>query len=123
MQQLLKEETVRHVLGKSTHINPKWLLVSQLHLTDAPGDDYLAIGRGPLGGASVATFWIFHPRGKTYDIILNVVAHDLILRTTTTHGLRDLEAVSIAPGNVTLADFTFDGTRYQSHHAKTEKIK
>jgi hypothetical protein len=123
LQQLLKDETVRHALPKSKPIPAKWLLVSQLHLAESAEEDYLAIGRGPLGGANVATFWIFHQHGKTFDLILTVSAHDLMLRPNSSHGLRDLEAVTIAPGNVTIADYAFDGARYQAHRAKTEKVR
>jgi hypothetical protein len=123
MQQLLKDETVRHALPKSKPIPAKWLLVSQLHLADTPEEDYLAIGRGPLGGANVATFWIFRQHGKSFDLVLTVSAHDLMLRPSTSHGLRDLEAVTITSGNVTLADYSFDGIRYQSRHAQTQKIR
>ncbi len=123
LQILLKDAAVHHTLGKSTHINPKWLLVSQLHLSDSTEENYIAIGRGPLAVGNAASFWIFHQRGKSFDLILDLSAHDLILRTTTTRSLRDLEAVSIAANSVTITDYAFDGTRYQPHHPKTEKIK
>ncbi len=123
LQLLLKDAAVHHALGKATRINPKWLLVSQLHLSDATEEDYIAIGRGPLAVANAASFWIFHQHGKSFDLILDISAHDLILRTTTTRGLRDLEAVNIAANTVTITDYAFDAARYQPHRAKTERIK
>jgi hypothetical protein len=123
MQILLKDDTVRRVLGKSAHINPKWLLVSKIQLAGSEEDDYIAMGRGPLGGATIASFWVFRVRGKSFDLVLHLSAHDLILRTTATHGLRDLEAVNINVNTITIADFAFDGARYQPHRSKTEKIK
>lgn len=123
LQLLLRDETVRRATHKATHIPPKWLLVSQVQLGASDTSDYIVLGRGPLANAGTAPFWIFRQHGKSTDLVFTASAHDLILRTTETHGLRDLEIVNIHPNAITIADYGFNGSRYQLRRTRTEKIK
>lgn len=120
---LLKDDEVHRLFGKAKTIPAKNLLIAKIQLNGPDEMGYVVMGTGRLINAKQTPFWILRTRGNGLDLLLHVSAHDLMLRTTISHGLRDLETVTFAPSTLSIDDYHFDGVRYQLHHSTTEKIK
>jgi hypothetical protein len=90
-----------------------WLSASYVHL-DGPNErDIIVVGKGPLSGANITTFWVLRPSGTGFDMLLNVPAHDLIVKRRRSKGYRDIEAWSATAVTVSSVSFRFDGSQYK----------
>jgi hypothetical protein len=75
-------------------IPSSWFLASEVHLSSASEKNFVVIGRGPLLGANVTTFWIFRPRDHRYELVLKAPAHTLVVKNTRSNGYRDIQLLS-----------------------------
>jgi hypothetical protein len=90
-----------------------WFSTSFIELTSGANPRHLLVmAVGPLRGANVTHFWIFQATIRGYRLVLKAPAHDLILKSTTSHGLRDIELSSMSARKVSRVLCRFNGKVY-----------
>jgi hypothetical protein len=81
---LRKDEFVRNVLQSENiageRLPASWFSASAVHLNNAAERDVIVVGRPPLAGANVVTFWIFRAVSEGYHLVPTAPAHDLFVR-------------------------------------------
>jgi len=103
-------------------IPPSWFLASAIHLK--PGEaDLIVVGKEPLAGANVVTFWVFCSTDHGYKLVLTAPAHDLIVKNTRWKGHRDIELSSESAVQFSSVLCRFDGERYTPYKTKSEPIR
>jgi hypothetical protein len=94
----------------------KWLLATEISVADGGERSVLIKGKADLLPNPAAVFWILHPNGDSYEMVLhNVAADELELLETRTAGYRDLEIRALSPPDGVFEErFSFDGRTYTS---------
>ena len=100
------------------HISPErfpasWFLASAVHLGGNYEDDLVLIGQGPLRGANITQFWVFHRVANGYKLVLQASAHDLTVSKTIWNRLHEIELLSATATRVHTVLLRFDGERYR----------
>ena len=75
--------------------------------------DLVLVGRGPMSGANITQFWVFHATDEGYDLVLQAGAHDLFVNDRMQHGFREIELQSATGIRFYTVVFRFDGKRYK----------
>jgi hypothetical protein len=113
---LAADEVVRDTIkaeGLGTKKPPSsWFSTSVVNLSPDNGRHLLVMAIGPLRGANVTHFWIFQTTSRGYRLVLNAPAHDVIVKNTTSFGLRDIELVSMSAVTLSRAVCRFNGKHY-----------
>jgi hypothetical protein len=114
---LAKEEMVRDA-ARFDHIAPEdfpasWFLTSAVSLGNEGEKDLVLVGRGPMSGANITQFWVFHATDEGYDLVLQAGAHDLFVNDRMQHGFREIELQSATGIRFYTVVFRFDGKRYK----------
>jgi len=100
-----------------------WFQASSIHLKDSNEDDFVVQGTGPILGANVTTFWVFRMTGDKATLLLKVIAHDLLVKSTRRNGYLAIDAVSATASTVTTTSFEIKGNSYAKYHERTEQIQ
>jgi hypothetical protein len=100
-----------------------WFSASKIKLGGSGTTDLIVAAEGPLAGGNVDVFWVFIQQNSTFKLVLMLPAHDLIVKSTHSHGYRDIEALAATAVTVSTARFRFDGKGYKRYASKTEDIK
>jgi len=90
-----------------------WFLASEVHLRGSNERDLVVVGTGPVSGANVTTFWIFRPRGRRFELLLNAPAHWLEIKEARSNGYKDIELVSATAVTVSTVLCEFEGVTYK----------
>ncbi len=99
-----------------------WLSTSSVHLKDKNENDIVVQGIGPVSGSNVTIFWIFHVNGENTTLLLEVVAHDLIIRQPRRQGYLTIDAISSTSSSVTTVSFQMRDGKYRKYLEQTEKL-
>jgi hypothetical protein len=90
-----------------------WFLASAVHLGDSQENDLLVIANPPLAGGNVTTFWLFIQTPKGMKLVLTAPAHDFIIKSSRSHGHRDINMIGMTAIRIMSVTFHYDGNRYQ----------
>ena len=90
-----------------------WFSASKIHLDGPDEIDFIAVGEGPLRGSNVNTFWVFRPSPRGFELILTVVAHDLVVTRELSRGYRNIETIAATAVRVSSVSYRFDGKTYK----------
>ena len=101
---------------------PEWLSASEIHLAPAE-NDLVVMGTGQLRGANVTTFWIFAPVAGGFNLLLEAVGHDLIVKNSRSNGYRDISILAATAVELTEVRFKYEGKGYRKARAKVEKVR
>ncbi len=107
----------------SERIPTFWFSASQIQLGSGSTPDLLVVSEGPLRGANVATFWIFLNTSNGYDLALQTMAHDFVIKTSRSKGYRVLESLSATADKVTTVIYRYNGQRYVQSQTALEGIR
>jgi hypothetical protein len=99
-----------------------WLSASALHLDGRGERDIVVVAKGPLSGANITTFWVLRPSSSSFELLLTVPAHDLIVKMSRSKGYRDLETLAATAVRVSSVSFRFDGSKYKPSKQKLRTI-
>ena len=97
-------------------------LASEIHLGGPDETVLIVMGEGHLRGANVISFWVFRKSPRGYELILDVVAHDLTVKATRWKGYRIIETAKLTSSIGTIATYRFDGKRYRLYKTKSQPI-
>lgn len=106
-----------------TDLPSSWFLASEIHLSNANRPDLVVIGRPPISGANVTTFWVFFNELGGYKLVLVAPAHDLIVKKALWKRVRDIELASMTAVQISTVLLRFNGKRYVEHSATSKAIQ
>jgi hypothetical protein len=92
-------------------------------LGGAGPQDLIVVAEGPLAGGNVDTFWVFVHESRGFRLALMISAHDLLVKSTRSHGYRDLEALAATAVTLSTVRFKFNRGTYEEYASKSEDIK
>lgn len=75
--------------------------------------ELIVIGRGPLRGSNVTTFWVSQFQNGRFKVLLNAVGHTLIVSCEQTKRHRDIEVLAATAVSSSRVVFKFNGTYYR----------
>jgi hypothetical protein len=114
---LKKDAGVLEVLtNRSLSVNQlpaSWFTASEVHLKVRNESDLVVVGKGPLQGANVTTFWVFLRRPQGLVLVLSAPAHDLIIKPTRRNGYKTIEIASTTAVRLSKVTFRFDRNQYR----------
>jgi hypothetical protein len=126
LQLISRDEGVRNLLDAQNpsqrEVPRAWLSASKVHLAGRDENNVVIQGIGPILGANVTTFWVFRDNGDKAALLLEVIAHDLIIRQPRTKGYLTIDAVSATASFVTTDSFQMKNGKYAKWREKTEKL-
>jgi hypothetical protein len=124
---LSKDELVRDVLEDENppegQLPQAWFSVSTIHLSSKDINDLVVVGKGPLRGANVITFWVISSTPHGHELVLNAPAHDLIVKNTSWKGYRQIEMSGETAVVYTSVLFRWDGRKYAKYRVKSNNIR
>jgi hypothetical protein len=100
-----------------------WFSASRIELGRAGPRDLVVAAEGPLAGGNVEVFWVFVHQSHGFGLALMVPAHDLVVKSTRSHGYRDIDALAATAVIVTTVRFRFDGRSYLPYRSTSEHIR
>jgi hypothetical protein len=100
-----------------------WFTASEVHLGGPDEGDVVVVGKGPLRGANVTTFWVFLRRPQGLKLALTVPAHDLIIKPVRRNGYKGIEIVSATAVKLSRVSYRFDGSQYRVNERSTQDIR
>jgi hypothetical protein len=100
-----------------------WFTASEVHLGGPNERDLVVIGKGPLQGANVTTFWVFLHTPHGLKLVLTVPAHDLAIKPARWNGFKSIEIASATAVQVSRASYRFDGKQYRVYEQSTQPIR
>ena len=119
---LQKDSGVQNVLENENltaeQLPRSWFLTSAVHLDCPQENDLLVIAYDRLRGANVTTFWLFMQTPKGMKLVLNAPAHDLFIKSSRSHGHRD-----IIMGGMTAVILRYDGNQYRVSSSSDQRIQ
>ena len=137
LQVLAKEAGVASCLenqGISGNKLPSsWFIASEIHLDGQNEVDFVVLPNlesepqhhpGPAVcflGANTGQFWIIRKTSAGYGLVLSLFTHGLGVLDSRSHGLRDVEAVTVSANGETRSLFKFNGEQYKLHSEKAEQ--
>jgi hypothetical protein len=98
-----------------------WFTASEIHLDGRNESDLVVVGKGPLQGANVTTFWVFLRQPQGLKLVLNAPAHDLIIKPTRQNGYKTIEIASATAVRLSKTTFQFDGNQYRAEERSAPK--
>lgn len=119
---LQKDSDVQNVLENENltaeQLPRSWFLASTVHLDGPQENDLLVIANDKLAGGNVVTFWLFMQTPKGMKLVLNAPAHDLFIKSSRSHGHRD-----IIMGGMTAVILRYDGNQYRVSSSSDQRIQ
>jgi len=100
-----------------------WFSAWAIHLSNSGRVDLVVVGKPPLAGANVTTFWVFRSMPHGYELVLSAPAHDLAVMNTRSKGYRDIELISMTAVQISSILCRFDGERYTACKTKSEATR
>jgi len=100
-----------------------WFSAAAVPLTGSDEKGLVVIGKGPLQGANVTTFWVFRRTPQGLQLVLTTVAHDLEFKNPQPNGYREIETTAATAASVTTVVYRMGDLRYVESSRKTEQIK
>jgi hypothetical protein len=121
-----KDDVVRGQLENANlspqHVPQSWFSASEIHLSDHRKPDLIVVGGQPLAGANTVPFWIFRATSQGYELVLFVGSHDLEVKTSRSHGYRNIETRAVVMQQLSTVKFRFNGRRYINYRDMLEPI-
>ena len=115
---LRKDTSVLDVLAdqnlSAEQLPKSWFTASAVHLSGSNERDLVVMGKGPLQGANVTTFWVFAQRPEGLRLVLNAPAHDLVIKPMRWNGYKTIEIASATAVRLSKVTFRFDGNQYRA---------
>ncbi len=115
-----KDSYVQNVLENENltaeQLPRSWFLTSTVHLDGSQENDLLVIANDKLAGGNVVTFWLFVQTPNGMKLVLNAPAHDLFIKSSRSHGHRDINMVGMTAVRIMSVTFRYDGNQYQKGH-------
>lgn len=100
-----------------------WFSASEVHLDGSGETDLVVMGRGPLRGANVTTFWVFRGTLQGHVLVLTIPAHDLEITNTRWNGYRKIRTDAMTAVRSYTNLYRFDGGQYQAYKKKSTALK
>jgi hypothetical protein len=123
---LQKDSYVQNVLDyenlTAEQLPRSWFLASAVHLDGPQENDLLVIANNKLMGANVTTFWLFMQTPNGVKLVLTAPAHDLFIKSSRSHGHRDIKMVGMTAIRIMSVTFRYDGNHYQKSSSSDEPI-
>jgi len=91
---------------------PVWFMASAVRLAGVGERDLVVIGKGPVLGANITTFWLFRPTASGFELLMNAPAHTLIVKNARTKGYKDVELLAGTAVTVSTVLCKFNGKIY-----------
>ena len=124
---LRKDEGVLPVLDyenvRPENLPASWFSAAEVHLTLSSTPDLVVAAEPPLAGGNVDTFWVFRATAHGHELMVTAPAHSLALKSTRSHGYRDIELLSNTAVAFHTVILRFDGTEYKVLRDKWAPIK
>jgi hypothetical protein len=90
-----------------------WFSAARVHLHGSSANDLVVMGRGPIRGANMTTFWVFADTLRGRKLVLKLPAHDLVIRDAESDGYKIIDASAvIGAAHVSTLTYKFDGNHY-----------
>jgi hypothetical protein len=107
-------------VAKHTELNPvKLLKGTTVHLSNSPSRFFIVMGAEmPLSGVDNTWFWIVQESGQNDTVLLWAGANCLHIKSTRTHGFRDLVAKWSSAAASRTETYKFDGKSYRLHRTR-----
>ena len=123
---LQKDSDVQNVLDYDNltveQLPRSWFLASTVHLDGPQESDLVVIARSELSGANVTTFWLFIQTPKGMKLVLTAPAHDLFIKSSRSHGHRDIKMFALTAIRIISVTFHYDGNKYQKSSSSDETL-
>ena len=124
---LQKDSYVQNVLHDENltaeQLPQSWFLASAVHLDGPQESDLVVIARSELMGANVTTFWLFIQTPKGMKLVLTAPAHDLFIKSSRSHGHRDINMVGMTAIRILSVIFRYDGDQYRESSSSDQPIQ
>ncbi len=124
---LSRDDLMRQELDQNPpilRVTGEGLEASVIHLHGSRERDLVVIGAGePFIGANVGPFWIIRDLPTGPKVVFRAITLQLNILKTSSHGLRDVEAVAATAVTDTQTQFRFNGTQYVIRISRTRPIK
>jgi hypothetical protein len=119
---LQKDSYVQNVIENENltaeQLPRSWFLASAVHLDGPQENDLLVIANDKLAGGNVVTFWLFMQTPKGIKLVLTAPAHDLFIKSSRSHGHRD-----IIMAGITEVILRYDGNQYRVSSSSNQLIQ
>ena len=126
MSILQQDDMVRNVAENQKvaldKLPAEWFSASRIELAHGGPKDLVVAAEGPLAGGNVEVFWVFVHQSDGFTLALVVPAHDLVVKSTRSHGYRDIDALAATAATVSTVRFRFDGRSYLPYRSTSEHI-
>jgi hypothetical protein len=113
---LKEDEGVRNMLESDNipadKIPLSWFAASVIHLHAPEEKDMVVEAQDELRGANTNRFWIFRPTARGYELILDTMGHDLLVKKKRSKGYRDIELLAVIALKPVSVLYRFDGKQY-----------
>jgi hypothetical protein len=109
----LVQDTLRYENLPTEQLPRSWFLASSVHLNGPRENDLVVIANPPLAGANITTFWVFLQAPDGMKLVLTEHAHDLIIKSSRSHGHRNISLVGATAVRIISAIYRFDGSQYR----------
>jgi hypothetical protein len=113
---LKEDEGVRNMLESDNipadKIPLSWFSASVVHLRAPEEKDLVVEAQDELRGANTNRFWIFRPTARGYELILDTMGHDLVVKKKRSKGYRDIELLAVIALKPVSVLYHFDGKQY-----------
>jgi len=123
---LQKDSGVQNVLENENltaeQLPRSWFLASAVHLGGPQESDLIVIARSELMGANLTTFLLFMQTPKGMKLVLTAPAHDLFIKSSRSHGHRDIKMFAMTAIRIMSVTFHYDGNQYQKSSSSDETI-
>ena len=124
---LQKDSYVQNVLDyenlTAEQLPRSWFLASAVHLDGPQENDLLVIANNKLMGANVTTFWLFTQTPKGMKLVLTAPAHDLFIKSSRSHGHRDIHMVKMTGARILSTTFRYDGNQFRESSSSNQPIQ
>jgi len=100
-----------------------WFSAASVHLQDSKRNDLVIVGKGPLRGANIVTFWVFLDTPSGMKLAGTAAAHDLIIQRSRYMGIRTIKLYSMTCCKITTTWLRLDQRKLRQYRQITEDIK
>jgi hypothetical protein len=101
----------------------EWFSASRIELGRGGPRDLVVAAEGPLASSNVTSFWVFVHQAHGFHLALMLPAHDLVVKSTRSHGYRDIDALAATAVTVSTVRFHFDGQSYLAYRSTSEHAR
>ncbi len=99
-----------------------WFLASAIHLAGPEEEDLVVIGRPPILGANVTTFWIFRPRRDGFELLLTASAHDISIKNRRFNSYREVDVFSATAVRLVTVRYRLEGATYKAYKTSSAAL-